>query len=274
MKICFIVTNFNNSEFTFLLCDSVKNLNGLLIDLIVVDNSSNSNEIEELREIESKYDFCRVIYNKDNVGYFEGLNCGIRSIDPLTYEYIVIGNNDLQFDNSFVNQIKSLPKSIASKYPIIAPDIVTLDNVHQNPHVIHKISQFREFMYDAYYSNYIVSRVIWRLARLFSFISSRTDDQQYLNGREIYQGYGACYILTPKFFENFSCLWAPTFLMGEEFFLWKQLNDKGLKLWYEPSVQVRHYDHASVSKLPSRKMWEISKESHKVYRKYLRNANR
>src|ERR1700676_135036 len=104
-------------------------------------------------------------------------------------------------------------------HPVICPDIVTLDGIHQNPHVIERISRIRELVYDIYYSYYYVALLIRRLASLTARFTDRTDETEWSVRRLIYQGHGACYVLGPAFFRNCAELWAPTFLMGEEFFL-------------------------------------------------------
>ena len=107
------------------------------------------------------------------------------------------------------------------------------------------------------------------ISRLTKSFSSRGDERQYKYAQEVYQGYGAMYILGPLFFENFEKLWAPTFLMYEEFFLSKQLSDKGFKIYYEPSIKLTHLMHASTDMLPSRQKWEFSRTSHNMYRKFV-----
>lgn len=272
MKIGFVFTNFNNSKFTKEAVHSIalsSNIDTSIV--IIVDNNSDEENKKELKEIEKEFKFVHLILNDDNLGYFNGLNEGIkylRSYD-LTFEYIVIGNNDLIFPTSFLDSIKS-KYEIFDKYPVISPNIITIDGFHQNPHVINKISKVREFIYDLYFSNYYLAKVIKNIAHLTKIISDRNDEEQHEIGQLIYQGYGACYILGPLFFKHFDLLWAPTFLMGEEFFLSKQLEDKGFKIYYEPSIQLNHYCHATMEKMPSSKIWKIARESHKTYRKYVK----
>ena len=109
---------------------------------------------------------------------------------------------------------------------------------------------------------YIIQTIIYPfligyLSNATKKITDRDDEEQFEVAQTIYQGYGACYILGPLFFENFDLLWAPTFLMGEKnFFLSKQLEKKGMKVYYEPSIKVNHHDHATMSKLPSKKALE------------------
>ena len=56
--------------------------------------------------------------------------------------------------------------------------------------------------------------------------------------------------------------------MGEEYFLSLQLEKKGLTTYYEPSIKVVHCEHASTSRIPAKSMWEIARESHRVYRQH------
>jgi hypothetical protein len=58
--------------------------------------------------------------------------------------------------------------------------------------------------------------------------------------------------------------------MGEEFFLSKQLSDQGMQVYYEPAIRVQHYCHAAVGRVPGRRMWEIARVAHKVYRRHVR----
>jgi hypothetical protein len=58
--------------------------------------------------------------------------------------------------------------------------------------------------------------------------------------------------------------------MYEEFYLSKQLSDKGYKIFYEPSIRLTHLMQASTDKLPGKLKWKFSKESHAVYRKYIK----
>ncbi len=270
MKIGFVFTNYNNSHYTRDVIHSIT-LSKYYVDsyIVVVDNKSETDEIELLKIIERDYPSVKIIYNEENSGYFKGLNIGIEYLREKYSElnHLVIGNNDLFFPPDFIDTLYS-NRSLFEKFPVISPDLLTLDGVHQNPHVIDKISKKREIIYDLYYSNYFLSVVIGYIAKITKRFTDRLDEEQFEIAQTIHQGYGACYILGPLFFEHFSLLWAPTFLMGEEFFLSKQLEKNGMKVYYEPSIKVNHHDHATMGKLPSKKLWKISKDSHKIYRKY------
>jgi GT2 family glycosyltransferase len=275
LKIGFVFTNYNGSSFTRIAIRSLfSNEKWRNCYVVVVDNNSNDEDIEKLKEIRRDYPGITIIFNRENIGYFKGLNLGIKHLrnNEENINYIVVGNNDLCFKNNTVVSIyKNLEKF--NKYSVISPNILTMDGVPQNPHVVKKISKFREIIFDFYYMIYYLAIVISKIAKATNRFTDRKDEKQFNIAQTIYQGYGACYILGPLFFQHFDELWAPTFLMGEEFFLSKQLESKKLSIYYEPSIIVNHHFHASTARIHSKKLWEVARQSHKVYRKYLKIWN-
>jgi hypothetical protein len=272
MKIGFVFTNYNTSHLTAEAIISIlSNDNREEISIVIVDNMSDKKNVKSLKDIEYNIHNVHVIYNETNVGYFKGLNEGIRYVrnSNKNIEHIVIGNNDLIFPNNFIELIKK-KTYLFNKYPVISPNIITLDGMHQNPHVINKIGKIREIIYDIYYINYYFAVIINKFTKITKNITRRNDDKQFEYAQYISQGYGACYILGPIFFKYFDELWAPTFLMGEELFLSKQLERKNEKIFYEPSIIVNHQWHKSMEKIPNKKLWNICQESHRVYRRYVK----
>lgn len=267
MKVGFVFTNFNNADFTINAINSLQE-NSDNYSIVVVDNFSDDNDKEKLKSLENEIKNVKIIYNDKNVGYFKGLNIGINYLRQYDSQIncMVVGNNDVLFPNDFY---KSLMQNINlfSKYPVISPDIITTDGFHQNPHVIKKISKIRELIYNLYHSNYFIAKLIIKFANITKKYTSRGDEKQYKIAQEIYQGYGACYILTSLFFENFKELDAPTFLMYEEYFLSLQLRNKGFKIYYEPTISINHLMHATTDKLPGKLKWKFSRDSHKLHRK-------
>lgn len=268
--IYFVVTNFNNAQFSQKMYESVKACRNIDFTFVVVDNKSESEDLEQLDALSANSNVV-VIKNSENVGYFSGLNIGIRYVrqNYPDAEYLVVGNNDIIVPTNFADKLIEY-KAILDKYPVVSPNIRMLDGTPQNPHVISGISKKREFVYDLYHFSYLFAGLIVRLAKLTHRFTDRKDEQHHAVAQEIHQGYGACYILTPKFFEHFDALWAPTFLMYEEYFLAKQLEDKGFKTYYEPGIMVTHHCHASTGTLPGKFRWQLSRNAHKEYRKYVK----
>lgn len=274
MKLGYICTNYNNSHFTV---DAVRSLVASAgerhtLSVVVVDNQSAPQQRQTLQDLAAEFPgVVHPLFNERNVGYFPGLNCGIREIRQRHPEvqHVVIGNNDLLFPLDFCDRVER-HRSLLDEHAVVSPDIITLDGEHQNPHVISTVSKAREIVYDLYYSNYFLARAILWAARVSRALTDRRDETQHHTAQPIYQGHGSCYLIGPSFFRHFDEFWAPTFMMGEEYFLSKQLSDKGLQVWYDPAVQLTHCCHGSLASLPSRRSWEFGRDAHKVYRKYVK----
>lgn len=269
MKLGYICTNFNGTSVTQKAIQSLRQIEGHNIHVVVVDNASKDDEVEKLKLCEDHE--TTVLLLDENLGYFAGLNAGIRYLRRVRpdFEWMVVGNNDLDFPSDFCERLEKIIPDI-EKYPVISPDIVTMDGEHQNPHVISHISTVRELFYDLYYSNYHIGLLVHAIAKKFRRLSKRSDEMHWETARLIYQGHGSAYILGPRFFELFGELWAPTFLMSEEFFLSKQLSEKGFAVYYDPRVTVRHLWHSTLSELPSRQRWELARDAHRVYRQHVK----
>lgn len=271
MKIGYVCTNFNNSSFTREAVRTLLMNRGHYFYVVVVDNCSRAAEKQKLDVLKKEYSCVSVIDSSVNVGYFRGLNIGIRFLRNKfnDIEWIVVGNNDLEFPSDFADRLEANADRFCA-YAVISPDVITVEGEHQNPHVIRRISFIREVFYDLYYSNYYIGMIIGKVAKLLPAISERSDEQQWQIAQPIYQGHGSCYLLTPKFFEQFDGFWAPTFLMGEEFFLSKQLSDVRQQVFYDPVVKVVHHWHGSLERLPNKMRWEMARDAHREYRKYVK----
>ena len=271
MKITYVCTNYNNSHFTIAAVASLMTNVSHDLRVYVVDNASHAAELEKLKRLEHDNSVVRVIENKENVGYFAGLNLGIsaaRKDDPLA-TWMVIGNNDLEFPADFCDRVER-QEAQYSQYSVISPDVMTLDGEHQNPHVISDISTIREIFYDLYYSNYWLGKFIHKAAKVLPRATRRGDEDHWQIAQPIYQGHGSCYLLTPKFFSQFDVLWAPTFMMSEEVFLSLQLKKVNEQVFYSPEISVTHHWHGSLQDVPSRHRWNMARNAHREYRKHVR----
>ena len=271
MKIAYVCTNYNNSAFTLAAVESLMKNAGHDIRIYVVDNASRQEEVDILRTLAQRVPEVRLMANTDNVGYFAGLNMGIRAAreEDASVEWMVVGNNDLVFPDDICDRIEQR-RAEYGDYPVVSPDVVTLDGHHQNPHVLTGISTARELVYDLYFSNYYLGRFIYRAAKAFPRVTRRGDEDHWRTARTIRQGHGSCYVLTPKFFAKFEDLWSPTFMMSEEFFLSLQLERAGEHLFYSPDISVTHYWHGSLQDVPNRRRWNIARDAHREYRKYVK----
>lgn len=274
MQVGYVCTNYKNTHYTRKAVETLVYNAPHEVDVVIVDNASGSEDRRLLKEIEKDFPQVSVVFSDVNLGYFRGLNVGIRYLRNRNshFDLLIVGNNDLQFPRDFWCRLDGCWNALA-EHAVVSPDIVTSEGLHQNPHVISRIGKIREIFYDLYFSNYYLGLVIIKLAKLLPWISDRKDELQWNVSQQIYQGHGSCYLLGPLFFERFGELWAPTFMMYEEYFLSKQLSDAGMKVFYEPGIVVMHDCHGSLKDVPTRRRWDMARLAHKEYRKFVKIFN-
>lgn len=261
--VAFVVVNFNNSSHTRALCDSLALQQTLgtafEIDCLVVDNSTNHEQMLECAELRSAYAWLRYIRSESNIGYFGGLNRGLAERPQDLASHIVIGNNDLEFSPTFCKSL--VEADIEETVFALCPDVITRDGIHQNPHLARRISWFRRLQFDVAFSTYYVARIGQPLGRFFS--DSRRPARRVAAPRQdIHMGAGSCYVLTKHFFSIFEKLDYPLFLFGEEAFLSAQIHSAGGRLQYEPNLQVTHAENASTNGLHRRARYELARKAY------------
>lgn len=264
-----VTVNYNSSEHT---CSLIDNLESIIIEsdfsikLLIIDNNSKKENLGVLEDRIKNLKWANLYKNKDNVGYFRGLNVGLEMIPDAERDWVVICNNDLKFENNFFDCLLKI--TLPQDTFVIAPRITTIDGREQNPHVVKSISYFRRFCYDLYFLNYHLGRIMMKFAPLLR----RQDSvgMQNFENREIYMGIGACYILTKEYFKKCNKLDERVFLWGEEALLAGQVKEAKGKTIFAPALRVYHSESASVSKIPSHESYLISRGSYKIYRRYLR----
>lgn len=268
MKIPFICVNYNSEEETKKYIINVLQLQKAEVAIIIiVDNSPTDESSLKLKLFVEENNFDEnqvVILKKENRGYFQGINDGIHYAKQSINEifFFIVGNNDIIFESNFI--VKLLNINVDIKTLVIAPDVVTSEGSHENPHVINKIGFLRKLKYDVYYLHYGLARYLAKI---------KSTDRKFKPydpiRKEIHMGIGALYVLTPNFFSYFEKLSEEVFLYGEEAILAGQINSVNGKIVYEPDLVCYHNESATTSKLESKIKYEIVRKSYKIYRKYL-----
>lgn len=270
-RIAFVCVNYNNAVRTAQLVVSVmsQSKNGIDFDadVIIVDNASDDEDLNELRSIMSISANVRLVRAKTNIGYFGGLNLGISALPTSELAYVVIGNNDLTFASDFCEKLvkKNYPRDVL----VVAPSVVAKDGFHQNPHCIERVSSIRKLLYDIYFSNYFAARMLVKLSRLLTRIRGGRSNQAASHPQYIHMGIGACYVLTPNFFRHFHRLDDRVFLYGEEALLAGQVMSVEGRTFYDPDLIVHHDESATLSKVPTKKVYDFAKRSYPIYKEYL-----
>lgn len=269
-NIYFITVNFNNSDVTI---DFVRSIEGLPkehnVHIVIVDNNSKQEDFKKLKEKLQNTEKIKIIRSEINLGYFKGLNFGIRSINRKDEDLVVIGNNDLLFKENFLDEL--INSNHKDAY-VLAPNIVTLDGYHQNPQLVERYPKVKKIFLKMYFLGYYLAKILSFLIQQIHRIKKRKDNENWNKEMFIQQGVGACYVLTSSFFKFCKELDDRVFLYGEESLLSNQVFTSGGKILYKPNLIVYHQTNLEETlfrSVNSKVLYKIAQESFKIYSKYL-----
>lgn len=270
-KFYFIAVNYNGYEYSKQYIESIQKLElteNSEVKIIIVDNKSNKDELNILESYCEKLSNVYLIKNHINLGYFGGLNEGIKKVVPTKNTIVIIGNNDLTFEKDFLLNLKLTEYD--EDVLVLAPNIITRDGVHQNPHIVKSYSRLNKIKNKIYYSSYYIGKsfhfIYNNIKKIFV---SDLPVKEHNHKMYIRTGIGACYILTKNFFNHFEKLDDSVFMWGEEAVFANQIESVNGKMLYDNTLIVKHYESASVKKIQSKERYKINQKSYKIYKKYL-----
>lgn len=109
-NVSIIILNWNGLEDTIACLESLQKITYPSYKVIVVDNGSEGNDVEVLRE---KFgDYIHIIENEKNYGFAEGNNIAIRwLLDDSKPDYFLLLNNDTVVDPEFLAELVKVAES-------------------------------------------------------------------------------------------------------------------------------------------------------------------
>jgi len=114
MNISIVTVNFNGSEHTLKLLGSLKNQIDKEFDFIIVDNNSESQDLQNLKNQDSEGIKITFLENNKNLGFSGGNNVGIKRALGLGSEWILLLNNDTWVENNFISLLKTNLKLLSN----------------------------------------------------------------------------------------------------------------------------------------------------------------
>ncbi|MCL5090879.1 MAG: glycosyltransferase family 2 protein [Patescibacteria group bacterium] len=107
-KVFLLILNWNGGEMTVNCLNSLQYVKTDNFDLqvVVVDNASTDESINQIKvESEKLKVKTKILQNKENLGYAEGNNVGIRYALENGADFVCLLNNDTRVDPSFINEL-------------------------------------------------------------------------------------------------------------------------------------------------------------------------
>ena len=112
MRIGIVTLNFNNSKETLELLRSLIDQTDFDFETIVVDNASEESDFINLQTNISTsqvdYPQVKVVRNRENLGFSEGNNVGIRQTLKNGSDWVVLLNNDTWVERDFVERLRAV----------------------------------------------------------------------------------------------------------------------------------------------------------------------
>ncbi len=231
MKIVIVVLNWNGDKFISKCLDSLKRLEvgSNKVEVVVVDNASSDNSVNMLLK---QYPQWHLIENKENLGYAEGNNVGIRYALSTNADWIWIVNPDVYVDP------KSLEKllSVATKYPNAG---ILSSKVYFSPGF--------EFEKDKYKKSEIGKvlwfgggRMDWNNVYAVHLGMNEVDSGQYDQISQTELATGASMLLNAQMLNDVGLLDSKFFLYYEENDLCQRVRRENWELWYVPQSIAWH----------------------------------
>lgn len=251
-RVSIVILNWNGWEDTIECLESVYQIDYPNFHVILVDNNSQDNSIEKIRdycagELKMESDFFDykfdkplkfvefgendfpteinnpdliLIKNHENRGFPGGNNVGIKfALETLDPDYILLLNNDTVVDKQFLNQLVKNGEAHAN-IGILGPKIFYYDD----PGVIWSAG----------------CRISWKLARGIQIGSGELDQGQYDDEKEVEYVSGSAFLIKTEVINEIGLMDENYFLYFEESDWTLRANQAGFKSLYVPKSKIWH----------------------------------
>lgn len=253
-----VIVNYNDYETTKRLLDNVKDYK-VLKEIVVVDNKSTDNSLEELRKLKNKK--ITIIDSGENKGYSYALNVGCKYlIDKYKSLNIVISNSDIIIDNEL--DIKDLNSYISTKNVIVGPTIIQGNDLN------------RGFKIPTPWQD-IKQNIVFFGKRVLAKELSYPDNYYHKDISKVDTVSGCFFMISSKHLEDMGYFDENVFLYYEENIMGIKTKKLGKNIIVCNNVDVIHDHSVSIDKSLKRiKKYDILKTSQEYFEKTYNGANK
>lgn len=203
-------------------------------EIYVIDNASTDDSVSFLKQ---DFPSVKIIQNKENFGFAEGYNQGLKSIDAEIYCLL---NSDVEVTENWLQPVLDLfekDKNIAAIQPKI------LDYNRRN---------YFEFAGAA---GGLIDNLGYPFCRGRIFENIEKDEGQYDDETEIFWASGSCFFIRAKDFKEQNGFDERFFAHQEEIDLCWRLKNSGKKIFYTGKSTVYHVGGGTLNKQNPKKTY-------------------
>lgn len=253
-----VIVNYNDYETTKRLLDNVKDYK-VLKEIVIVDNKSTDNSLEELRKLKNKK--ITIIDSGENKGYSYALNVGCKYlIDKYKSLNIVISNSDIIIESEL--DIKDLNSYISTKNVIVGPTIIQGNDLN------------RGFKIPTPWQD-IKQNIVFFGKRVLAKELSYPDNYYHKDISKVDTVSGCFFMISSKHLEDMGYFDENVFLYYEENIMGIKTKKLGKNIIVCNNVDVIHDHSVSIDKSLKRiKKYDILKTSQEYFEKTYNGANK
>lgn len=219
-KVSIVVINWNGWEETLECLESLYKISYTNYDVILVDNNSQDDSVRRINDFTKEKSSFTLIENKENYGFAEGNNIGIRyALDHLNPAYILLLNNDTVVDKDFLKELIDAGEK-NDVMGILGPKIY----FYNKPDVIWSAG----------------CKISWKMARGIQIGTGEKDIGQYDQHKIVEYVSGSAFLIKTNVINKIGLMDKKYFLYFEESDWTLRTNQAGYKSLYVPTAMVWH----------------------------------
>lgn len=275
-KIAFVILHYNNIDDTYNCINSIRKLklnSNVELKMIIVDNCSPDKSGKELQKKYENDNDIEVMLLEKNLGFSKGNNIGYEEALKMNPDSIMVINNDIIFeDDEFILNYLEYKKN--NNKDIIAPNIIDINNRHQNPLSIYPPNVQHEkrnlIKLRIYYALLMIPIINYIAMWIYTNHEAKWYEKNYSKilmndksfNKDDFVPFGAFIIFANNWLKNETkAFYSDTFMYGEESILYNYLKKKKYTIGFCEKLKVRHICGSSTNKVSKS---EIKKSKFKI----------
>lgn len=251
MRLAVVVLNYLNWKDTIECINSALLQKDIELDIIVVDNHSQNESVEKIKQTFDMKENVHVIETEKNYGFARGNNIGIKyAMDKCNAERVFVSNNDVLFPDIYY--FSKLSKIEYSKdIGALGTQIIGSDGINQNPYYrdLRLTSMVKDILT-------IIKTSFIRKVKSYGVRSpfrkkNRSNSSKEAINKEIKNNgrkellHGSAILLTEHFLSSIHGFYPETFLYFEENILGIMFEKLNLRTQYVDNLEMYHKEDQS-----------------------------
>ncbi len=239
-----ITVNFNQTEVTCTLLDSIRRQDYRNVEIFVVDNGSRENSERTFLE---KYPEVKFIRSEQNLGFAGGNNLAVKEAKG---DFLFFVNNDAELTEGCIERLFALFERVPD-LGIVSP-LIRYFPSHE-PSTVHRPSSTVFIQYAG------MTRVNPFTGRNRTVGNKEPDKGQFAEPQPTAYAHGAAMMVSRQVLEQVGPMDEGFFLYYEELDWCERIRRAGFSVWVEPRARVYHKESLTVEKLGALKTYYLNR---------------